>query len=144
MNREELKQILPQREPMLLVDEAWKNEDGTAGGKYTVRGDEFFVQGHFPGNPVVPGVILCEMAAQCSCMLMADKVQGKITMFTGLDHVKFKTPVRPGDTVVFKSTHVRAMSFIHKVDVVGEVNGRMAVSLEFTIALVDPDAVNNM
>ncbi|MCD8293941.1 MAG: beta-hydroxyacyl-ACP dehydratase [Clostridia bacterium] len=141
MNREELKAILPQREPMLLVDEAWKNEDGTAGGQYTVRGDEFFVQGHFPGNPVVPGVILCEMAAQCSCMLMADKVQGKITMFTGLDHVKFKNPVRPGDTVVFTATHLRAMSFIHKVSVVGEVDGKTVVSLEFTIALVDPSTV---
>lgn len=56
MTREEIKEVLPHREPMLLVDEAYKNEDGTATGVYNVRGDEFFLQGHFPDAPVVPGV----------------------------------------------------------------------------------------
>ena len=54
MNREEIKKILPHREPMLLVDEVVL-EDGKSHGKYQVRGDEFFLQGHFPGNPVGPG-----------------------------------------------------------------------------------------
>ena len=69
MNREEIKGLLPHREPMLLVDELELGQDGTAHGKYRVRGDEFFLQGHFPGNPVVPGVILCEIMAQ-SCALL--------------------------------------------------------------------------
>ena len=66
MKREEIKEILPHREPMLLVDEVVLNEDGSATGYYKVRGDEFFLQGHFPGNPIVPGVIQCEMSSRRS------------------------------------------------------------------------------
>ena len=99
MNREEIKGLLPHREPMLLVDELELGQDGTAHGKYRVRGDEFFLQGHFPGNPVVPGVILCEIMAQSCALLVGAEAVGKTPMYTGLDKVKFRNPVRPGDTV---------------------------------------------
>ena len=101
MKRDDLKKILPHREPMLLLDEA-EVIDGVAHGRITITGDEFFVQGHFPGNPVVPGVILCEMLAQNCCVLMGDGLSGQenVTPFyTSLDKVRFKHPVRPGDTV---------------------------------------------
>ncbi len=68
MNQEELMKILPHRRSMLLVEEATV-EDGKAHGKYHVRGDEWFLDGHFDDNPVVPGVILCEMLAQSACVL---------------------------------------------------------------------------
>ena len=75
MDREQIKTILPHREPMLLLDEVeLLEEDGqpVSVGKYTVRGDEFFLQGHFPGNPIVPGVIQCEMIAQSAVALLPD------------------------------------------------------------------------
>ena len=71
MNKEEIKEFLPHREPMLLLDEVVV-EEGRAIGKYTVKGDEFFLQGHFPGNPIVPGVIHCEMIAQTAVALLPD------------------------------------------------------------------------
>ena len=80
MTREEIKNYLPHREPMLLVDDVTM-EGETAIGHYHVRGDEYFLQGHFPGYPVVPGVILCEIMGQCSAPLMLDELPGRLTFF---------------------------------------------------------------
>ena len=97
MNREEIMQHIPHREPMLLVDETTLDEDGTGHGKYRIREDEFFCRGHFPGNPMVPGVILCEIMAQSCAILVKDEIPGNITLYAGLDKVRFKNSVKPGD-----------------------------------------------
>ena len=110
MNREELKTILPHREPMLLLDEAERIEE-EAVGRYTVRGDEYFLQGHFPGNPIVPGVIMCEILAQSVCVLLQDKMEedpGIVPMYTGMNNVKFRNSAKPGDTIVTKCTITRS------------------------------------
>lgn len=80
MNQEELKKILPHRDNMLLVDEA-ELRDGVAYGKKTIRPDEWFLQGHFPGNPVVPGVILCEILGQSTCVLLSRRTGRRNTLF---------------------------------------------------------------
>ena len=98
MNREEIMQLLPHRDQMLLLDQV-ENMDGTAVGQYTVRGDEFFLQGHFPGNPIVPGVILCEILAQSASVLLQDMMgEEMLPVYTGLNNVKFRSQVRPGDS----------------------------------------------
>ena len=97
LNREQIAQILPHRDDMALLDEAALLEDGTAEGVYHVRGDEFFLRGHFPGNPVVPGVIQCEIMAQSCALLVKDEIVGKTTLYSGIDNVRFKHPVYPGD-----------------------------------------------
>ena len=108
MNKEDIMSILPHREDMLLLDEV-ENRDGVAIGHYTVRGDEFFLRGHFPNNPIVPGVILCEMLAQSACILMKEvMVEGKLPVYTGLNNVKFRSPVKPGDTVELRCEITRA------------------------------------
>ena len=73
LGKEEIKKILPHRNDMLLVDDVTE-EDGVAVGHYHVTGEEFFLKGHFPGNPIVPGVILCEILAQSACILLRDKM----------------------------------------------------------------------
>jgi len=135
MNLDELKNILPHREPMLLLDEAARvGEEVVA--SYTIRGDEFFLQGHFPGNPVVPGVILCEMMGQAACILIRDEVAGATTYLTGMDKVKFKGKVLPGDKVVFKSRLIKARPPFYFSETKGFVNGKLCVSGELSIALV--------
>ncbi len=137
MNREEIKQILPHREPMLLVDEV-ALENGAAVGSYTVRGDEYFLQGHFPGNPVVPGVILCEMMAQSACLL-ADRQktgEGYTPYLTGLNNVKFKSMVRPGDTIAFKSEIIKAKGPFYFIKSAGYVGGKLAVCGELSFAVI--------
>jgi len=148
MNRQELMSILPHRPPMLLVDEAHidvrrdaSGEYAIAVGSYAVRGDEFFLQGHFPGQPVVPGVILCEMMGQTSCVLMADGIAGKTTLFAGLDKVRFRRTVVPGDTVVFTSRQTAAKGAFHFIEGIGTVGDVVCVTAELSFALVDPSQV---
>ena len=97
MNKEELKEYLPHREPMLLVDEIEIDAEGICHAKYLVKDDEFFCQGHFPGNPIVPGVIQCEIMAQSCALLVKDEIRDKTTLYTGIDNVRFKHVVKPGD-----------------------------------------------
>ncbi len=97
LTKEDLKEFMPHREPMLLIDEAYIDEEGYAHSKYRIKEDEFFTRGHFPGNPVVPGVILCEIMAQSCAILVKDEIPGNITLYAGLDKVRFKNTVKPGD-----------------------------------------------
>ena len=97
MTRDELKKYLPHREPMLLIDEIDIDEDGVCHAKYRIKEDEFFCEGHFPGNPIVPGVIQCEIMAQSCALLVKDEIQGRRTLYTGIDNVRFKHIVKPGD-----------------------------------------------
>ncbi len=136
MNKEEIKKILPHREPMLLVDEV-ELIDGKAHGKCHIRGDEYFLQGHFPGNPGVPGVIQCEMMAQSACVLLLEEAQGKTPMFTGLDKVKFRGQVKPGDTLETECELLRQRGAFYFAKGTGRVNGKVCVSAEFSFALVD-------
>jgi 3-hydroxyacyl-[acyl-carrier-protein] dehydratase len=129
-----IEDILPHRKPMLLVDEV-EMQDGLAIGRYTVRGDEFFLQGHFPDNPVVPGVILCEMMAQSSCLLIEQ--EGNITpYFTGIERMKFRNKVLPGDTITFKCELVKKRSVFYFIKGGGYVNDKLCVSGELSFAVV--------
>ena len=137
MNREELKNILPHRNSMLLLDEAFVDEEGAAHGKLTIRGDEFFLDGHFPGNPIVPGVILCEILAQSACVLLGDQMMdGKLPMYTGLNNVKFRSPVKPGDTFETKCRITRVKHPFYFASGEGYVGDRLCLKAEFSFAIV--------
>ncbi|GAB1475386.1 3-hydroxyacyl-ACP dehydratase FabZ [Bacillota bacterium] len=136
MTRDELKKILPHREPMLLLDEAEVCESGMATGIYHVKGDEFFLNGHFPGNPVVPGVILCEIMAQTCGVLMSGEVEGKTPYYTGLDKVKFRGAVKPGDRIEFKCEITNKKPPFVFAKGKGYVEGKLCIQGEFSFAII--------
>ena len=141
MNREELKQILPHREPMLLLDTVEKQvESGEeiAIGSYQVRGEEWFLQGHFPENPIVPGVIQCEILAQSVCVLLTGALKpGYVPMYTGMKQVKFRNPVRPGDLFQTRCKITRSHPPFYFAEGKGYVGETLCIEAEFSFAVVE-------
>lgn len=135
MDQEAIKKLLPHRDAMLLIDEA-ELRDGVAYGKKTITGTEWFLQGHFPDNPVVPGVILCEILGQSACVLLSGEGGGKTPFFTGLDKVRFKNSVRPGDVFETECTLLKQKGPFYWAAGKGYVNGKLCVSAEFSFALI--------
>ena len=136
MTRDELKDKLPHREPMLLVDEIEIDSDGVCHAKYLVKDDEFFCRGHFPGNPIVPGVIQCEIMAQSCALLVKDEIQGRTTLYTGIDKVRFKNIVKPGDLCEITATLKSRRASIFYCQAELRVNGNICCKGELSFALV--------
>lgn len=129
---------------MLLIDSVEKedvidakgNTVSYAVGVYHVRGNEYFLQGHFPDYPVVPGVILCEMMAQSCAMLLGDEIRTKRPLYTGIDNVRFKYQVRPGDTITIRSTITDRRQAIIFVKAEAKVDGKLCCRGNLSFALV--------
>ncbi len=107
MNQEEIKKIIPHRDPFLLLDELLELESmNYAIGLKNITPEEFYFKGHFPDKPVVPGVIIIESLAQvgAAVILSAKEYAGKIAYFTGIKNAKFRKSVFPGDKLILKCT----------------------------------------
>ena len=137
MTKDEIKTILPHREPMLLVEKL--EQDGEfALGKYRVKGDEWFLQGHFPDAPVVPGVILCEILAQTVGILLRDKLEvGQVPMYTSMKEVRFKAPVKPGDLFQTRCRITRAKHPFYFAEGEGYVGDTLCVKSAFSFAITE-------
>lgn len=135
MLREELQSILPHRDSMLLLDEAHLGEDGAAHGILRLTGKEWFFDGHFPGNPVLPGVMHCEIIGQTACVLLSNAMKGKTPYFAGMEKVRFRRMVKPGETLETVCRVVRSKMNVYVVQGESRVDGALCASGEFSFII---------
>jgi 3-hydroxyacyl-[acyl-carrier-protein] dehydratase len=145
LDRDGIRAIIPHREPFLLVDEVTELEPGVrAVGRYLVKPDDWYLAGHFPGNPIMPGVLQVEALAQLGavCGLAHPDFSGKLALFAGIDDVRFKRIVRPGDVLDLECAISRLRGPIGKADATAHVGGELAcrAALTFALTTVEVDA----
>ena len=140
LNKEEIMEIIPHRDPFLLIDEIVELEPGVrAVGKKYLKPDEFWFKGHFPQEPVQPGVLTIEMLAQTGavCSLCLPENKGRITYFAGIDKAKFRSKALPGDTLTLEVEVIKARGPVAVCKAVASVDGRKVVTAELTSMLGD-------
>ena len=138
----EILQRIPHRYPFLLIDRAeeYRPNQSIVGIKCVTVNEPFFV-GHFPGNPVMPGVLIVEAIAQTGAVLMSKtldaNVEGKTILFMSLDHCRFRSPVRPGDVLRMNVEVVRHRGDVFKFRGKAMVGDKLAAESEFAAMVVE-------
>lgn len=139
LNKEEIKNIIPQRTPFLMIDEVETYVAGESATAYKfVDEKEWYFQGHFPGNPIMPGVLIVESLAQTGAVaiLSLEENKGKNALFAGIDKVKFKQKVIPGDKLKLEVKIIKQKGPVGIGEGIASVNGKLVAKGEFTFALV--------
>ena len=135
---QQIMEMIPHRYPFLLVDRITECVPGkySKGYKNLTMNEEFF-QGHFPNNPIMPGVLQIEAMAQCSSpvLLSMEKFQGKLALFAGIENARFKGIVRPGDRLDMRIELQKLKGPIGKSHGVGMVDGKIVVEADMTVCI---------
>ena len=145
MSLEQILTLIPHRPPMLLIDNIVSLQGDDIICQKTFQADEFFFQGHYPSQPIVPGVILCEAAMQAGACLLSTKIAedskdestGKVPVVTRLNNVKFKQMVKPGDTIELSITLTERVSSAFFLNAKVTVDGKLAARFDFACTLAD-------
>jgi len=132
--------LLPHRPPFLFVDEIVEIVPGVSSrGRWRLTGDEWFFQGHFPGRPTLPGVLMCEAIAQVGALavLADDRFAGKLPLFGGLDRARFRRQVGPGDELILECEMGRLSARAGRGSGRALLGGEVATEAEFMFVVVD-------
>jgi len=138
--RDVIEQLIPHRPPFLLVDEILELEPGKRIlARREVRADDWWFSGHFPGRPVMPGVLTIEAIAQAGAVavLAAEENRGKLPFFAGIDDCRFKRVVEPGDTLTLECVFVRVRGPIAKGEGRALVGGELAAEALLTVFVAE-------
>lgn len=138
LNITEIMDIIPHRYPFLLIDTIEEIEDGKrAVGKKCVSGNELYFQGHFPGNPVMPGVLIIEALAQVGAvaMLSMPEMKGKTAYFAGINNAKFRRKVVPGDVLILETEIIKVKGPMGVGKAIAKVDGVKVAEAELTFAI---------
>ncbi len=138
LNITQIQEIIPHRYPFLYIDRILEVEIGVrALGYKNVTINETYFNGHFPGYPVMPGVIITEALAQVGAVaiLMAEAYRGKLGLFAGIDNFRFRQQVVPGDQLMLETIIERMKGTIIKSHGIAKVNGRVVAEGDLTFAL---------
>ena len=144
LDRDQIMALLPHRPPFLLVDQVIELEPGArCVATRLLSDDDFWFAGHFPGNPVMPGVLIVEALAQTATLAAASagSTEGKIGLFAGIDKVRFKRVVKPGDTLHLEAEIIAVHGPVGRAKVVAKVEGQLACRGELMFAIVDADSI---
>jgi 3-hydroxyacyl-[acyl-carrier-protein] dehydratase len=136
--REQIEAILPHREPFLLIDEVTELTPGVgAAARKHVRADEWYLAGHFPGRPVMPGVLIVEALAQTGAIavLSEEENRGRLALFAGIDDCRFKRIVEPGDTLDLRCDLEKVRGPIGRGKAEARVGGQLACRATLTFAV---------
>ena len=139
LNKEEIKNIIPQRDPFLMIDEVEEYVPGESAIAYkNVNEQEWYFKGHFPGNPIMPGVLIAESLAQTGAVaiLSMDENKGKNALFGGIDKMKFKRKVVPGDRLKLEVKIIKRKGPIGIGEAIATVNDKIVAKGELTFAVV--------
>ncbi len=140
LTREQIMELIPHRDPFLLLDEVVEVVPGVScHARREVRESDFWFAGHFPGNPVMPGVLIVEALAQAGAVtaLSHPDNRGKLLLFAGIDKARFKRVVQPGDVLDLKVEVAMARSAVGRGKAVATVGGDLACRGELMFAMTD-------
>lgn len=139
LNKSEIEKIIPQRDPFLMIDEVEEYTPGESCVAYkNVRLEEPYFKGHFPGNPIMPGVLIVESLAQAGAVaiLSMEENKGKNAIFGGIDKMKFKKMVIPGDRLKLEVNIIKRKGPIGVGEALATIDGKVAAKGELTFAVV--------